>query len=176
MSIIRTLLLLICVLLTASDGICSTVARTNFKYKKGHETEIKYVTVKYFHELDFKTIPEYFGQKQEYQYFRCITRDDTAKREGTYFIVGLNKPIEKLPANVWAKIYILTSIEEGTNVYRCEIPNRRCCAISEIYCGITSKPVDASKINAWKVELLDSDNNVLSSKKSYMWQQESSPQ
>jgi hypothetical protein len=121
-------------------------------------------------ESRFKTIGEYFGDRKERQYFRCVARDSPNGRTGTYFIVGLNGSVVELPVDISAKISIITSPIGNTHVFECKIPEgNRFPLVSEIYCGLVSEKIDISQIKAWKVEFVDGSGSVLFSKCSYMW-------
>ncbi|MDR2779028.1 MAG: hypothetical protein LBB16_01940 [Puniceicoccales bacterium] len=166
MSIVRTFVLSIYLLLIATNTHCATAT----KCTKERNMMIKYVSIRQFDDGAFKTIGEYFGRKREHQYFRCIGRDDENARTGTYFIVGLNKSIAKCPKEIFAKIYVITSLREEVHLFKCRVPDDRSVFVSEIYCGITSTPLDIRNIKAWKVEFADKNNKVLCAKQSYMWQ------
>ncbi|MDR3144231.1 MAG: hypothetical protein LBT64_01875 [Puniceicoccales bacterium] len=138
--------------------------------RKSRPLGIKSVTVRQFSDSDFKTASEYFRRGKEYQYFRCIARNDKTKRAGTYFIVELNKSVVKLPQMMRAKISTIKSPADGVRVFFCEIPNNNRSSMAyEIYCGITSGGLHADEINAWKVELIDQSEKAICSRCSYMW-------
>ncbi|MDR0742487.1 MAG: hypothetical protein LBE98_03415 [Puniceicoccales bacterium] len=164
MSIVRTFVLSMCLLLIATDVHCGV------RGVKKHNIMIQRVSIHQLGDDSFKTIGEYFGNKKEHSYFRCIARDDENIRAGTYFVVGLNKSITLLPREIFVKIYVITLLRDGVFSFKCKVPDHRHAFVSEIYCGITSMPVDIKNIRAWKVELVDKDDKVLCSQHSYMWQ------
>jgi hypothetical protein len=178
MSIAKNSFALVCFFLLPSLFFHADVhargIRTRIGSLKEHHTrvgaaKIRYVTIKNFQNNDFKTMGEYFGDHREHQYFRCIGRDDPGKRPGLYFIVGLGRSVTSLPKDLFAKIYIATDLKEKTREFRIKIPEERSSIPSEIYCGITSLPLDPSKINAWRIEFVDGNGNLLLEKESYLW-------
>jgi hypothetical protein len=126
--------------------------------------------VKQFQGDHFKTLGDYFGSHKEHKYFRCLARDDPTKRQGIYFILALSKAVTCLPKDASAKIYIMTDLKSGIQEFRCKIPDDSRYPITwEIHCGLTSKQIDFAKIKAWRVEIVDADNNILCDKQSYLW-------
>jgi hypothetical protein len=98
-----------------------------------------------------------------------VARDNPDNRAGTYFILGLSKPTTSLPKNLSVKIQLIESLKDGVKCFICPVQEQRSCLLSEIFCGITSANIDHKKISAWKVEILDKDNNVLACRESFMW-------
>jgi hypothetical protein len=149
---------------------CANSAPIRGARNNGRCAKIKYVTIKHMCDLDFKTIGEYFGDKKEHQYFRCVTRDSENERNGVYFIVGFDRPISGLPRTITAKISVVTSLKNGIATFECKIPEHgRPALTSEIYCGIVSEKIDIGKIIAWNIEFVGESGNVMFSEHSYMW-------
>jgi hypothetical protein len=155
-----------CLLLIAADIHCGPIRRG----AKKRNVMIQRVSICQLGDDSFKTIGEYFGHKKEHPYFRCIARDNENIRAGAYFVVGFNKSITLLPGEIFVKIYVLTSLRDGVLSFKCRVPDHRHVLVSEIYCGITSMPMDIRNLKAWKVELIDKNDKVLCSQQSYMWQ------
>lgn len=168
MSIFKIFAMLICVLVPASVAHCGIVPRYD-NHAVDNSAKIKYVTIKQFHESDFKVVADYFGGQNKHKYFRCTAVDDESKSEGTYFIVGLNESVKKLPAELFVKIYTIASLKEGVREFTCKVSDNRHSITSEIYCGITSIPLDILKIRAWRIEIIDGEGNILCTSESYMW-------
>ncbi|MDR1173440.1 MAG: hypothetical protein LBK24_01440 [Puniceicoccales bacterium] len=166
MSILRTFALSVCLLLIATDIHCGPIRQS----AKKRNVMIQRVSIYQLGDDSFKTIGEYFGNKREHPYFRCIARDNENIRAGTYFVVGLNESITLLPREIFARIYVMTSLEDGVLSFKCRIPDHRHAFVSEIYCGITSMPIDIKNLKAWKVEFIDKNDEILCSQQSYMWQ------
>ncbi|MDR1233454.1 MAG: hypothetical protein LBJ75_04335 [Puniceicoccales bacterium] len=166
MSILRTFALSVCLLLIVTDIHCGPIRQS----AKKRNVMIQRVSIYQLGDDSFKTIGEYFGHKKEHTYFRCIARDDENIRAGTYFVLGFNRSITLLPEKIFARIYVLTSLRDGVLSFKCRIPDHRHVFVSEIYCGITSKPIDIKNLKAWKVELIDKNDKVLCAQQSYMWQ------
>jgi hypothetical protein len=137
---------------------------------KKHKVMIQRVSIYQLGDDSFKTIGEYFGNKREHPYFRCIARDNENIRAGTYFVVGLNESITLLPREIFVRIYAITSLRDGILSFKCRIPDHRHALVSEIYCGITSMPIDIENLKAWKVEIIDKNDEILCAQQSYMWQ------
>lgn len=131
--------------------------------------KIQYVTIKKMTDSNFKTIREMFNKRRETERFRCVARDNHDNRAGTYFILGLSKPTTSLPKNLSVKVQLIESLKDGIKCFICPVQEQRSCLLSEIFCGITSVNIDHKKISAWKVEILDKDNNVLACRESFMW-------
>ncbi|MDR1433477.1 MAG: hypothetical protein LBI61_04050 [Puniceicoccales bacterium] len=170
MSIARIFTLVVCAL---AFRVCSIAVASGASNGDSGEYafRIKSVEIKHMGDANFKTIGEYFGEKKEHRYFRCIARDAENKRAGTYFIIGLNVPVSKLPGELFAKIYAVMAMEDGVRTFTCKIPEeRKFPFVYEIYCGVVSEKIDIQKIRAWKIEFEDGEGNVLFGKKSYMWE------
>jgi hypothetical protein len=118
---------------------------------------------------DFVRIGEYFNGGVEYRGNRCIVRDDENARAGTYFIVNFNVPLDKLPPDLTVNIYVLAGRALVPEKFEFKLPNERKSFVAEVYCGVTSKRVDLRKINAWKIEVVGRDGDILLSHRSYMW-------
>ncbi|MDR1527991.1 MAG: hypothetical protein LBS22_00145 [Puniceicoccales bacterium] len=166
MSILRTFVLSMCLLLIATDTHCGPTMQGD----KKHNVIIRHVSIYQLGDGSFKTIGEYFGNQEEHSYFRCIARDNENIRAGTYFVVRFNKSITLLPREIFVRIYVITSLRDGVLSFKCRIPDHRYAFVSEMYCGITSMPIDVKNLKAWKVELIDKNDQVLCSRQSYMWQ------
>ncbi|MDR1457671.1 MAG: hypothetical protein LBI47_02365, partial [Puniceicoccales bacterium] len=147
MSIVRTFVLSMCLLLIATDIHCGPISQD----AKKRNVMIQRVSIYQFGDDSFKTIGEYFGHKKEHTYFRCIARDNENIRAGTYFVVGFNRSITLLPREIFVKIYVLTSLRDGVLSFKCRVPDNRHALVAEIYCGITSMPIDIKNLKAWKV-------------------------
>jgi hypothetical protein len=168
MSIIRISSLLIFSLLLTADGHCRGV-HSHYEHKKNSAVKIKYITIRKFQESDFKTLSDYLGSKNRRQYFRCTALDDESRRAGTYFIIGFNRSVTCFPKELFAKIYLVTSLKDGAKEFTCKASEKRYAITSEIYCGITSTALDPAKIKAWRVEIVDGNGDILCSEESYMW-------
>jgi hypothetical protein len=155
-----------CLFLAVTDIHCDPIMRN----VKKRNAVIQRVSICQLGDDSFKTIGEYFGHKKEHPYFRCIARDNENIRAGTYFVVGFNKSITLLPVEIFVRLYIITSPRDGVLSFKCKVPDSRHAFVSEIYCGITSVPIDIKTLRAWKVELVDKNDQVICSQQSYMWQ------
>ena len=131
--------------------------------------KIQYVTIKKMTDSNFKTIREMFNKGGKTERFRCVARDNPDNRAGTYFILGLSKPTTSLPKDLSVKVQLIESLKDGVKCFICPVQEQRSCLLSEIFCGITSVNINHKKISAWKVEILDKDNNVLACRESFMW-------
>ena len=128
---------------------------------------VKYVVIKKFDDERFKTIGEYFGSHKRRTYFRCMTQDDISTRSGTYFIIGLNRPIVTLPKGTTIRLCWLNSLDEGPHTKELKLPEEVNQFAHEIYCGITSATID--EVLAWKVEFISAGGDILISKESHLW-------
>ncbi len=149
---------------------CSPVGN---KISRSVDNKIKIVNVvvnNYLHK-DFERIVEYFNGGHEYCGNKCIVRDDSVNRGGLYFVVNFNKPLVILPQDIVVNIYLMIGKALEYEKYTFNLPNKRPNFVSEVYLGITSKQINKSDINAWKIELLDDNNNQIVVYKSYMWPQ-----
>ncbi|MDR3274371.1 MAG: hypothetical protein LBS87_03530 [Puniceicoccales bacterium] len=118
---------------------------------------------------DFVRIWEYFNGGTEYKGRRCIVRNDENIRAGLYFAINFNKSLKKLPNGLTINIYALIGRSFVPEKFEFKLPNERKKFTAEVYCGITSKRIDDLKINAWKIELIDSDGNIISNLRSHVW-------
>lgn len=140
--------------------------RNNGSYR----LKIKYVTIRRMSDGNFKTLSELFSDRKKHERMRCVVRDDDSKRNGVYFIVGINKRVSSLPEGCSIRISMIGSLKDDTQVYTLSPIEGRPSYVSEIFCGITSLHLNEKDIVAWKVEVLDDEGTVLASKQSYMWQ------
>jgi hypothetical protein len=124
--------------------------------------------VKYSHD-DFVRIGEYFNGGVECKGRRCIVRDDERSRAGVYFIVGFSKPLNRLPKDLTIVIHAMVGCSLEPERFEFNLPNTRKSFTAEVYCGITSGRVNVGRMNAWKVELIDRDGNILANYGSHMW-------
>lgn len=127
------------------------------------------IEVEKFSEHDFKRIREYFNGGHEYQGQKCIVRDNPNNRGGLYFIVNFNKPLNLLPKNVSVNMYLMIGKALEYEKFSFALPNKRPSFSSEVHLGVTSKKVDPSEVNAWKIELVGPDGAPIATDKSYMW-------
>lgn len=165
----RSLFCLACFLLVPKLAHCSPYDNKKF-LPINNEVKIVNIFVKNHVRDDFKRIKEYFNRGNEYQGRRCIVRDDESIREGLYFVINFNKPLNKLPQDLSVNIYLMIGRSLNYEKYTFNLPNKRPSFVTDVYLGITSKQIDGSKINAWKVELVDSfSEEIITSFKNYMW-------
>jgi hypothetical protein len=127
------------------------------------------VNVERYEHDDFIRIWECFNGGVEHKGRRCIVRDDENIRAGLYFVVNFNRPLKKLPSGLTINIYALMRRSFVPEKFEFKVPNERKRFTAEVYCGITSKHIDNLKINAWKIELIGSDGNIISNLRNHMW-------
>lgn len=168
MSIMRKLFFIFCLCYAfiPSQARCSQHIRNS----SGRPLKIRYVTIKRMSDGNFKTLPELFSDRKKHERMRCVVRDDNSKRNGVYFIVGINKRVGSLPEGCYIRISMIDSLKDGKKVFTLFPIECGPIYVSEIFCGITSLYINEKDIVAWKVDILGADGNVIASKQSYMWQ------
>lgn len=146
----------------------------NNKIHKQTTNSIKIVNViveHYSHE-DFQRIAEYFNGGHEHYGHRCIVRTDPDVRTGEYFIVNFSKPLVDLPNDLTVNIYLMIGKSLNYEKYSFQLPNKRPNFVSDVYLGITSKCIDLAKVNAWKIEVINTQGEIITLHKSFMWPSE----
>ncbi|MDR0595226.1 MAG: hypothetical protein LBF94_00795 [Puniceicoccales bacterium] len=134
-----------------------------------NDTKIVNVNIEYHEHGDFVRIGEYFNGGKEYKGQRCIVRDNENVRTGLYFVVNFDRPLNKLPSDLTVNITLLEGHSLVPEKFEFKLPNKRKIFTAEVYCGITSRKIDVSKIKTWKIELIDGKGDIVTALKNYMW-------
>lgn len=133
------------------------------------DAKIVNVNIEHHEHGDFVRIGEYFNGGKECKGQRCIVRDNENVRTGLYFVVNFDRPLNKLPSDLTMNITLLEGHSLVPEKFKFKLPNKRKIFTAEVYCGITSKKIDASKIKTWKIELIDEKGDIIATLKNYMW-------
>lgn len=125
--------------------------------------------IEHYSHQDFKRISEYFNGGREHHGHKCIVRDDPSKRDGLYFVVNFDRPLNALPKEVSVNVYILLKQELMYEKFSFTLPNKRPHFVAETHLGITSKKIDRASICAWRVDLVGPHGEKIATRESYMW-------
>jgi hypothetical protein len=96
-------------------------------------------------------------------------RDNESVRAGLYFVVNFDRPLNKLPKDLSVNIHLMLGRSLTPEKFEFRLPNVRQELVAEVYCGITSKKVIGLKVNAYKIEVLSDNGEVIANYKSHMW-------
>ena len=136
------------------------------------EVKIHSVTERYWDQVEFKRVIEYFTGK-EFSGRQLILRSNPAKRSGMYFELSFS---EKPNALTKDSVIVLQMYRSGAldpKIYEFKIPEdlheKR-----NILLGVTGDdwPSRETKLIAWRMEVRTVDQKLLAQKQSFLWDHE----
>ena len=131
-------------------------------------TELKRVQFRYYTEIELIRLPEYFTGK-EYTGTRLFCRSCSEKK-GLYFSFPINKELVSLSADSIIKLSIIRSGRKAVEEFTFNFPIKR-EGKKNLFLGLTGKDWPSAEIKpiAWQIEILNSSNQLLFFKKSFLW-------
>lgn len=136
------------------------------------QAAIRAVEPQFMQTTDFQCIPEFFTG-QESAGNRFVYRTDTARREGLYLKVFLDKAMGNLPQGSSLQVDFMTSSSKWEHTINVPL-NRQKPGARTILVGLTSPdfldtPAEKTQLPAWRVSLLDTKGQVVDQKQSFLW-------
>lgn len=131
--------------------------------------EISYCRNRYLDDAETRTIGEIFSGK-EHTHGQLTLRSQKS-RDGMYFYVMFDwfSP-DSIYKGTKIKIYVDSSDTPKVRTFEFIVPNTE-SLIREVRLGITGSDWKNKKatVNAWRIEFLDKDDNLLAQKQSWLW-------
>jgi hypothetical protein len=146
------------------SAACSTT-------KESVQPAVKIVGVvpRYIETEQFKRISEYMTGKEN-PGRRVIIRTDSRQRDGYYFVLTLDRNVQKLPSDIYieGEFYTSKSLDLQTHSFEFPsiLPNTR-----EIFIGLTGDdwPEKEAIPAAWRFTIRNSQEEILAQEQSYLW-------
>jgi len=147
--------------------LCSSCAST----KKPVLTSVAILDIKprYIEAETFKRAAEYLTGKENLGN-RVIVRTDNKERAGYYFVLILDERVRDLPAGSTIKGEFYTPISLDAQEHTFELPSKLPKS-KEIFIGLTGQdwPNQTATPAAWRFTIMNSNGEVLGTKKSFLW-------
>ncbi len=120
----------------------------------------------------FKRISEYFTGKENTDGM-VVLRTHLEQRSGFYFFVRLANPGATVPVKINLEVITPTDTKPKNYIFSTELKNGQ----NVFNLGLTADDWPDQKAHpvAWKMDFIGTDNQVLASKGSYLWEQPASP-
>ncbi len=117
----------------------------------------------------FKRASEYLTGKENLG-SRVIVRTDKSERAGYYFALILDEQVRDLPAGTYIKGEFYTPNSLDSQEHTFQLPSKLPKS-KEIFVGLTGEdwPSQSATPAAWRFTILNSNGEVLGTKKSYLW-------
>ena len=133
------------------------------------ELKILSVTERYWDQVEFKRVIEYFTGK-EFSGRQLILRSNPEKRSGMYFELSFSKKPNALPKN---SVIVLQMYRSGAllpKLYEFKMP-QDLREKRDILLGVTGDdwPSRETKLIAWRMEVRTVDQKLLAQKQSFLW-------
>lgn len=136
------------------------------------ELKIFSVTERYWDQVEFKRVIEYFTGK-EFSGRQIILRSNPEKRSGMYFELSFSEKLNALAKNSVIVLQMYRSGSLHPKLYEFKIPEdlheKR-----DILLGVTGDdwPSRETKLIAWRMEVRTVDQKLLAQKQSFLWDHE----
>ena len=130
------------------------------------------ITAKFRTDDSFKGIVESF-KHSESKGGKIILRSQNDQRTGLYFTVKFNNSLALFKPGYQIKVTFITNLSTKEQSYTWIFPNVHHSLIfqNELYLGLTHDPQFSSttQLIAWRIEIFDQYNQLISSKHSFAW-------
>ena len=132
-------------------------------------TELKRVQFRYYTDNELTRFPEYFTGK-EYTGTRLFCRS-CSQKEGLYFSFPINKKLSNLSSDSIIRLSIIRLGKTEVERFTFKLPDER-KGKTDLFLGLTGKdwPSADTRPLAWQIEILDSSDQLLFLKKSFLWE------
>ena len=136
------------------------------------ELKIHSVTERYWDQVEFKRVIEYFTGK-EFSGRHLILRSNPEKRTGMYFELSFGKPFIALPKNSLIALQLYRSGALYPKLYEFKMPEDM-REKKDILLGVTGDdwPSRETRLIAWRMEVRTVDQKLLAQKQSFLWDHE----
>lgn len=147
--------------------LCISCAST----KKPVLTDVAILDIKprYIEAEVFKRAAEYLTGKENLGN-RIIVRTDSSERAGYYFVLILDEQVRDLPAGTYIEGEFYTPKSLDAQVHTFQLPSKLPKS-KEIFIGLTGEdwPNPSATPAAWRFTIKNSNGEVLTTEKSYLW-------
>lgn len=132
--------------------------------------EVTDATARYIERAEFTRIGEFFHGR-EVSTSRLIVRSLPEARDGQYFLLWLDEPIEALPTGSRAQLEILSSRSQEMRTFDFDLSGSP-QDTKRLYLGLTGSDWtgESEYALAWRVTLFGPDGEALAVYKSFLWE------
>jgi hypothetical protein len=132
-------------------------------------TEIKQAHMQRYGVNDFQSISEFFSGKENTGKY-LILRTTPEERAGVYIDIRLDEKVAELPSGSNAILHVVFDNNRNPQIFTFPIKGEK-LDTKKVLLGITGDQwKNKPKSIAWLLELRDASNNVICSKKSFLWE------